>query len=152
MAVQPGLCRTWSIFYQVITRDQYVCMLLICLLVKAIRTIREMITKTISAQRWQPGAFILQALPNIKIVSCCRVYTQNIQHPLFKAQYFKSLWYATLQCHFIDIIVTCTYGKQFTECYVYDSLIPMNKFSVYLHSFLFTDYNCSTNCFVVHIS
>ena len=54
-------------------------MLLICLLVKAIRTIREMITKTISAQRWQPGAFILQALPNIKIVSCCRVYTQNIQ-------------------------------------------------------------------------
>ena len=36
---------TSPIFYQVITRDQYVCMLLICLLVKAIRTIREMITK-----------------------------------------------------------------------------------------------------------
>ena len=57
---------------------------------KAIRTTREMITKSISGQQKQPGSFILQAEPLSRSYhvaeSICRIYNSFFNTPLMNTQ------------------------------------------------------------------
>ena len=87
------------LFYPVVGRNEHALYAANIFISKAIRTTREMITKRISGQQKQPGSFILQARALIKIVSCCRVYMQNIQQFLAALAYIhKASFNLLLKC------------------------------------------------------